>query len=555
MIMPRRTEEKPTYDYNIYKIAVERVDDFKDFLKERQFEEIPLKTELIRNPEGFSFELMFCDKDNRKGSPWVTLLSACSEYDLTQDLKIYGAALICKSTRSCYVVSYGNAHFYLSNYCDYNFGIMIAERLINLDSVKAQQNVSHGGKLSKTHIDYLNGSTLSYKGGEIPTYIKGQSINEDYWGKSINCGTSAQFKWEEKPLEIGRKLYSIDKVLEVQSEVKLPQLMPLHDENDSDKIDSLFEKLSESIEKYDINTCNTEMVNVPSFYMVGTKLVQNDSVRFKLSCNHKHSRYDGELSLTAIKHFINEKELNIHTDIKNIKLSVEYGNDRWTNYKPLIEYLEFVTEDNFCLRSGKWCTFNNAYLEQVMRDVEKVKFENHIDESWNFSRSELIRFAKETGIYVESDHQPYETYYNAKLAKQLCGNIIHPETVPVDESGNKKYKYEVCDVVCRGAMYFVKIGQSSDFAYAVDQASLTLSKIQNGHGKVMLPDKTEFEPNEFHIVLVCENRKRKITAWRDIGSINFLIHISELKQNLNIMNISLIVDFVYDNKILMKINK
>ena len=95
-------------------------------------------------------------------------------------------------------------------------------------------------------------------------------------------------------------------------------------------------------------------------------------------------------------------------------------------------------------------------------------------------------------------------------------------------------------------MYFVKIGQPSDFAYAVDQASFTLSKIQNGYGKVVLPDHTIFEPSEFHIVLICENRKTIVKSWRDIGSINFLIHISELKQNLNVMNISLIVDFVYN---------
>ncbi len=544
--MPRRTEEKPTYDYNIYKIAVEAADDFKKFLEERCFEEIPLKDELTINPSGFSFELMFCDKDNRKGSPWVTLLSSCTEDDLTQDLKIYGAALICKSASSCYVVSYGNAHFYLSNYCDYNFGIRIAERLINLDSIKAQQNVSHGGKLSKTHIDYLSGATLSYRGGEIPTYIKGLSINENAWGKSINCGTSAQFKWEEKPLEIGQKLLLIDKALEKEAVTNLPGLIPLNSETDSDRIDCLFEKLSKAIAEYDTNIHSNEFVNVPSFYMLGTKLIQNDSVRFKLSCNRKHKEYDGELSISAIKEFILEKELDIYQNIKSIKLSVEYSNDQWTNYKPLIEYLEFVTEDNFCLRNGKWCSFNDAYLEQVIRDVEKVKFVNHTDDSWIFSKVDLLQFAKDNDIYVEQQYQPYETYYNTKLAKHLGANIIHPTTAPVDDNADRRYKYEVCDLTHESSMYFVKIGNPSDFAYAIDQAAFTLSKIQNGYGKVKLPDDTLFEPNEFHIVLICENRKSVIQSWQDVLSINFLIHTSELKQSLNTMNISLVVDFVYN---------
>lgn len=37
-----------------------------------------------------------------------------------------------------------------------------------------------------------------------------------------------------------------------------------------------------------------------------------------------------------------------------------------------------------------------------------------------------------------------------------------------------------------------------------------------------------------------------INEWKDFYSINFLIHLSKLKQSLNSMNISLIVDFVYD---------
>ena len=110
--MHRKTDEKTTYDYNIYKIPVEKSEDFKKFLSERSFDEIELKKDLIQEANGFNFDLMFCDKDNRKGSPWVKLLSSCSEEDLTQDLKIYGAALICTGKESCYVVSYGNAHFY-----------------------------------------------------------------------------------------------------------------------------------------------------------------------------------------------------------------------------------------------------------------------------------------------------------------------------------------------------------------------------------------------------------------------------------------------------------
>lgn len=548
--MTKRTEENPTYDYNIYRIGIQKADEFKEFLMERRFEEIPLKDSMLFEPNGFSFELMFCDKENKKGSPWVRLLSECSEYDLTQQLKIYGAALICRNTTSCFVVSYGNAHFYLGNYCDYNFGIQIAERLLNLESVKAQQNVSHGGKLSKTHIDYLSGTTLAYRGGEIPTYIKGSTINEEKWGKSINCGISAQFKWEEKPLALGKKLTSLEEALNTEATISLPRLIALDDDNDSDKINELFNLLSKAIDEYDAETSRFSFINVPSFYLVGTKIIQNDSIKFKLTCDRKHSEYDGELSIAAIQNFLSEKNLDIYTSVRNIKLSVEYGNDQWTPYKPLTEYLEFITEDNFCLRNGRWCSFNNSYIEQVFRDVSKVDLINHTDSDWGFSKEELISYAKEIGIFSNGYSQPYETYYNYKLSNLLNAVLIHPTTMPVDESANRRYKYEVCDFVADNNMYFVKIGTPSNFAYAVDQASLTLSKIQSGNGKIKLPNDNEISPQEFHLVLVCEKRKTKIEKWSDVYSINFLIHIIDLKQSLNNMNITLIVDFVYDKSII-----
>ena len=105
--MPRKRDDKPLYDYNIYRIPPEKADGFKAFLEDRKFDEIPLKTECIQNPSGYTFTLMFCDKENRKGSPWVNLLSTCTEWDLTQELKIYGAALICYREDACFVVSYG----------------------------------------------------------------------------------------------------------------------------------------------------------------------------------------------------------------------------------------------------------------------------------------------------------------------------------------------------------------------------------------------------------------------------------------------------------------
>lgn len=41
--MPRKKDEQPTYDYNIYQIPIAKADEFISFLEERKFEGIPLE--------------------------------------------------------------------------------------------------------------------------------------------------------------------------------------------------------------------------------------------------------------------------------------------------------------------------------------------------------------------------------------------------------------------------------------------------------------------------------------------------------------------------------
>jgi len=327
--------------------------------------------------------------------------------------------------------------------------------------------------------------------------------------------------------------------------VSLPRLTQLDDEQDCDKIEELFQQLAKAIDEYDESKLKTSLVNVPSFYMVGTKLVQNDSIQFKISCKYKRAQYDGELNIISIKNFLSEKQFNVYDVIQDINIAVEYSNDQWTNNKPLIDYLEFITIDNFCLQNGKWCSFNSAYIERILQDANRISFSNHTDDDLKFDKMALISFAKTKGIYENSDKQPYETYYNEFLAQQLGAICVHPHTVSADKNADGRYKYEICDLYLDGVMYFVKIGAPADFAYAVDQAMLTLDKIENNYGIIELPTGISVEPKEFKLVLLFESRKTIVEKWNDIFSINFLIHLTEIKQRLNNTDIKLNIDFCY----------
>jgi len=47
------------------------------------------------------------------------------------------------------------------------------------------------------------------------------------------------------------------------------------------------------------------------------------------------------------------------------------------------------------------------------------------------------------------------------------------------------------------------------------------------------------------MVLIFDGRANMVEKWEDVFSINFLIHLTELKRRLSSTDISLTIDFVY----------
>lgn len=545
--MPHSTISTPLNDYNIYKIPHGLSNEFKEFLETKQFEEIPLFDSMFANTYGFTFSLLFCDKDNRNGSAWMRLLSEFTnpEYNLERELKVYGAVLLCINETSCFAVSFGNAHFYMNAYCEYSFGISVAEHLINLDTVQSQQNLSHGSRINRTYMDFYGSTPITYRSGEIPTFVKGSSLNKELWGDTISCGVSAQFRWKERPYEICEKLSLLDQALGESPNFHLPQLVELDSDHDSDKISDLFLSLANSISQYDESELNTRFLSFPSFYMSGTSIVQNNPICYKISCNRKVKIVNGDLTISTIKDFLVSLDQSLDESIRKTNISIDSGNG-FSPYKPLIRYFEYVT-NNFCLNNGKWCYFNNSYLDRILKEARTIQYSNHISDELRFDRQFLVEYAKEKEIYVASERQPYETYYNFHLSEILNAHLVHPDQSYADQNISRRLKYEICDVYVDGILYFVKIGSVSDFAYAFDQAMITLENIESSHNTLCLPDGTEIYANAFRFVFILTNRANAINGWNEVFSLNYLLHMNEMKRRLSLNSIKLEIELVYEN--------
>jgi len=190
--------------------------------------------------------------------------------------------------------------------------------------------------------------------------------------------------------------------------------------------------------------------------------------------------------------------------------------------------------------------YTRAYIDRISEDVNHVKFTNHINDNLCFNKNNLLNFAIQTGIHVNQENQPYESYFNKQLENILSAICQHPDTKLFEEGYN--FKFEPCDLFTDDTLYFVKIGEPSDFALALDQAYLTLQKLKSSNKCIELKDGKIVSPENFKLILVFDKRKTYVEKWLDIKSLNFLIHLSELRNNLSLSGINLHIDFCYETK-------
>jgi len=530
---------KNNTEYNLYRIPIENLNKIIENLVSKQFVEKTIRSEMFHT--SLEIRMFFCEKDNPQGYPWVSMLDNYCEEKLCQDGRIYGAVLFFYNSDYCYAASYGNAHFYMTSYCDNNFGIDVAEKLMDLNSIRGQQNLSHGGRMSKSHTDYRKPVPVNYKSGDIPSFLQGMSNNYDRWGGQLICANSIQVKWEENIAQLPHKLAELENTLNHACSMKiLPRMHPLKDEKDGSKIIMLNQKLIKAIEQWDQSDSHND-ISVPTFFLIGTKIMQSNASEYTVTCNHKSLTLSGDLAFAPIIQFWRENSIPLDVALLKTNVRVE---KKYT--VPLKELIEFTSiEDHCCLRLGKWYEYNQSFLSELYKSVDRIPFRNHYDDDYCFCKDALLQKSGIKLIKDKNQKVPYETLYNNELAGRFHWDIIHPSTEKFEE--NDSMRHEICDLLAGDTLYFVKIGSTGNFAEAVDQANQTLEKIARNDNVLTLEHGDNLIPSRIVLLLVYSRDKKKVVKkLSDINSLNFLLHLDALDRFAKQLNIQVEIDFVYE---------
>src|SRR5690606_3923725 len=87
---------------------------------------------------------------------WVEYYRRFINEQLNPSNFIYYGCLLIFNDDFCYAISLGKTHFYLKEYCDSEFGINLAERIIDVENMRLKNSKFYKSKKNKTITSFSN---------------------------------------------------------------------------------------------------------------------------------------------------------------------------------------------------------------------------------------------------------------------------------------------------------------------------------------------------------------------------------------------------------------
>jgi len=495
--------------FNLYKIYPEQLEKLIEKLTSVGLTKIGSK-----NIDGFTLDFYFSYEPEAIDIWWTDIYKDFFGETEKPKNKIYFATLLIYNSKVVYAISLGKSHFYLKHFCDSDFGLNLAERIADDTNPKIKNSKFYKSRKNKIITTYQEGSGIDFDSGESLHYLRAKTIDKDNWGKTASFGHSAQFSIEIKPEELPNFIKKIEETLNQNPRIKLPKVIFVSDEETQSKLDSLLAKVltgssqSFTVQESDITLSGVDFIFSDqyeySFYMRGDRDSHTDK---------------GELTLDRLRQFISEKNINLETQLNEIKVKVhnEFGRGFSVSLK---ETLDFVEEkERYCLIDGKWYQFNQSYLDFLKEEVDSIDFKTQEDVSDKTERDFNQRMGQESFINCD------------RLNETLC----------------KKYKVEKVDLYKDKILHFVKFGTPQKMNYAVDQAINTVKLLQNNQSKIQING--EEKDVETICLWLVFDRKQKFSKLSELNSLIFHMKLADWKRIVQNARYKPIIYVSYKNNV------
>ena len=345
----------------------------------------------------------------------------------------YGILLIyCAKFK--YVISFGRATYLLSEYIDWNFGLEMAAKMLDKNSINAQSSKFFSTSKNKSLIVYNKGK-FNTEAGESVDLINA-TISEVYGKSSIknlctyinpkvgfSSGIKIVISLKEITIrDIVNVIILVNKIYkEYLNRLNIPKLLFIKSN------DEIIAKLKEKLNA-DILSKDDASVSLSMYSIIDSEITLLDNItKYKLTYNRKSKEYY-ILDIEDIQNFMIEYNID---DIENIGLKIFYNDgSRRLNILKIIDYTTEIESENafFCLYDGRWAKFNIEYVNNVNKIIEDIN--NTIvsfDETYNLSYEELEKIK-------DTDGEEISKQFNS-LNTEIIGEKLYREFV---------YNYKIC---------------------------------------------------------------------------------------------------------------
>jgi uncharacterized protein (TIGR04141 family) len=504
--------------YNIYKIKHGKIEQLKEKLTA-----VGLVEQKTLPSKKYSMSFYFSEKIAGNEVWWWHTYRDFFNDDVKEPKNIFHfGMLICHNIdnpENIYAVSLGKSHFYLSKFIQPDFGIDLAVRMADENTILLKKSRYFAGTKRQDVSSYQRFQLDSYEPGESVDHLKLKASDKDIWGeRNIIFADSIQMDMDKNPFDLSEVFDQIDANITAEEIIHLPKLESASTELTAE-LDNL---LLISIKKLESE------VKIEEFYVYGVAICfsfhdYNYRLSIKKPGQAGYYRKDigNSLEIKEISDFINECP-----DIEDINsISVQFKNDDHGLFtKDLKELIDLPIEYEgyqYFLKNGEWYKFNQTFMEYLKRSLDSIEtiHKDDLDEAdyilWKEEKERKIS-ANEP---VEDKLLYRETYFNKKQCADHDFILMDRELKLIQslEKGKTKYRVEIADLYKDGEITSLKISDTNhQLIYNIEQSKDSIELIKR---KTILFDE---ELTAAALWFVFEKDVRTIT---EFNSIQFLLAI------------------------------
>ena len=423
------------------------ISDFTVALEEHDYDPV---TDFEEN--GYSITLYLYRKSS-KNKGWIEFYKPVltddeyKKYSENLGSETLAGVYLVEKDDSCYAVTHGHAHFIARQYCDKDFGLNLAERIIDPAGLKMKHSQTFTSNSKKDITSYTQRRKVesSFDYGEAFSYVKCKTVDKKAWGETVDFGESARFtSGETLPLTAKTVIDLVERIrtiMDTDVAVKLPRYRAV---KSKELIESLKKELIDHFDKYLTN------IDVDDYWLTGVSF--NFTNEYKYALKFRKSEFipiRDYLDIETIKKAILDHKETINKEYDLLRVQFYDEDNEFQFSKKLLELIQVTIDYDgkyYVLFHGEWVEFSESYVKYIEEQVDNIAFE--IKESNGLSENDLISEIVKTGNYIQ----------------------LHKENVYIS-----KYCVEKADLMDNENVIMIKNQHSqSDLVYLVKQATTSL---------------------------------------------------------------------------------